>query len=75
MPVPPSKIKALFFDVFGTLVDWRSNVARDASLGVAGWLGSFRARGGSSCRRRPRDGMVLLGKLFRRPGKRRRREL
>jgi 2-haloacid dehalogenase len=26
MPVP---VKALFFDVFGTLVDWRSGVARD----------------------------------------------
>ena len=26
MPVP----KALFFDVFGTLVDWRSSIAREA---------------------------------------------
>jgi len=26
----PDSIKALFFDVFGTLVDWRSGVARDA---------------------------------------------
>ena len=25
-------VKALFFDVFGTLVDWRSGVARDAEL-------------------------------------------
>ncbi|HEX2655559.1 MAG TPA: haloacid dehalogenase type II, partial [Xanthobacteraceae bacterium] len=25
-----SAIKALFFDVFGTLVDWRSSIARDA---------------------------------------------
>jgi len=23
-------VKALFFDVFGTLVDWRSGVAREA---------------------------------------------
>lgn len=28
MPSPP--LKALFFDVFGTLVDWRSGVAREA---------------------------------------------
>ena len=28
MPLPP--VKALFFDVFGTLVDWRSSVAREA---------------------------------------------
>jgi|SRR5450631_2779294 len=27
-----NSIKALFFDVFGTLVDWRSGVARDAEL-------------------------------------------
>ncbi|HEY0800987.1 MAG TPA: haloacid dehalogenase type II [Steroidobacteraceae bacterium] len=26
----PNGLKALFFDVFGTLVDWRSGVARDA---------------------------------------------
>ena len=26
----PSNVKALFFDVFGTLVDWRSGIARDA---------------------------------------------
>ena len=30
MPVPPSKIKALFFDVFGTLVDWRGGISREA---------------------------------------------
>ncbi|MFL6821133.1 MAG: haloacid dehalogenase type II, partial [Xanthobacteraceae bacterium] len=31
-------VKALFFDVFGTLVDWRSGVAREAEsiLGAAG---------------------------------------
>ena len=23
-------VKALFFDVFGTLVDWRSSIAREA---------------------------------------------
>ena len=23
-------VKALFFDVFGTLVDWRTSIARDA---------------------------------------------
>jgi 2-haloacid dehalogenase len=28
LPLPP--IKALFFDVFGTLVDWRSGIAREA---------------------------------------------
>jgi 2-haloacid dehalogenase len=28
--MPPSKIKALFFDVFGTLVDWRGGIAREA---------------------------------------------
>src|SRR5882757_2018397 len=26
----PSIVKALFFDVFGTLVDWRTGVSRDA---------------------------------------------
>ena len=29
MPVP-SPIKALFFDVFGTVVDWRTSIAREA---------------------------------------------
>jgi 2-haloacid dehalogenase len=30
-PMPPANnIKALFFDVFGTLVDWRTGVAREA---------------------------------------------
>jgi 2-haloacid dehalogenase len=39
-----SNVKALFFDVFGTLVDWRSGVARDAQavlspLGISlDWL-------------------------------------
>jgi 2-haloacid dehalogenase len=28
-PMPPA-VKALFFDVFGTLVDWRTSVAREA---------------------------------------------
>jgi len=28
--MPPSGVKALFFDVFGTLVDWRTGVAREA---------------------------------------------
>ncbi|HLW13617.1 MAG TPA: haloacid dehalogenase type II [Casimicrobiaceae bacterium] len=28
--VDPFRIKALFFDVFGTLVDWRGSIARDA---------------------------------------------
>jgi len=27
---PPPAVKALFFDVFGTLVDWRASVAREA---------------------------------------------
>ena len=30
MSLPVSGVKALFFDVFGTLVDWRSGVAREA---------------------------------------------
>jgi 2-haloacid dehalogenase len=29
-PFLPSAVKALFFDVFGTLVDWRTGVSRDA---------------------------------------------
>jgi 2-haloacid dehalogenase len=28
--LPPLPLKALFFDVFGTLVDWRSGIAREA---------------------------------------------
>jgi 2-haloacid dehalogenase len=28
--MPPNDVKALFFDVFGTLVDWRTGVAREA---------------------------------------------
>ncbi len=28
--MPPNQVKALFFDVFGTLVDWRTGVAREA---------------------------------------------
>ena len=28
--MPATQPKALFFDVFGTLVDWRSGVAREA---------------------------------------------
>jgi 2-haloacid dehalogenase len=28
--MPPNGIRALFFDVFGTLVDWRTGVAREA---------------------------------------------
>ena len=28
--IPVKNVKALFFDVFGTLVDWRSGVAREA---------------------------------------------
>jgi 2-haloacid dehalogenase len=31
----PAKPKALFFDVFGTLVDWRSGVAREARTALA----------------------------------------
>jgi len=43
-PFVASEVKALFFDVFGTLVDWRSSIAREASavlepLGhTADWL-------------------------------------
>jgi 2-haloacid dehalogenase len=29
-PFVAGEVKALFFDVFGTLVDWRGGVARDA---------------------------------------------
>jgi len=34
----PTEVKALFFDVFGTLVDWRTSVAREAKriLGAQG---------------------------------------
>ena len=28
----PSSVKALFFDVFGTVVDWRSSIARESEL-------------------------------------------
>src|SRR5947209_20210552 len=31
----PAKPRALFFDVFGTLVDWRSGVAREARAVLA----------------------------------------
>src|SRR5215510_6324889 len=31
MQVMPMTVKALFFDVFGTLVDWRTSVAREAA--------------------------------------------
>ena len=40
----PISAKALFFDVFGTLVDWRTSIAREAEaalkpLGVSvDWL-------------------------------------
>jgi len=30
--MPPSSIKALFFDVFGTVVDWRNSIARESEL-------------------------------------------
>lgn len=30
--MPANHVKALFFDVFGTLVDWRAGVAREAQL-------------------------------------------
>ena len=30
--MPAINVKALFFDVFGTLVDWRAGVAREAQL-------------------------------------------
>jgi len=35
MLAPAMAVKALLFDVFGTLVDWRSGVARDAEAVVA----------------------------------------
>jgi 2-haloacid dehalogenase len=31
MPIDPAAIKALVFDVFGTVVDWRGSLARDLS--------------------------------------------
>jgi hypothetical protein len=31
---PIGSVKALFFDVFGTLVDWRSGVARKAAFSL-----------------------------------------
>ena len=30
----PSSIKALFFDVFGTVVDWRSSLIADFTLPI-----------------------------------------
>ena len=27
----PANVKALFFDVFGTVVDWRTSIAREAA--------------------------------------------
>jgi len=30
-PFKPNAVKALFFDVFGTLVDWRTSIAREAA--------------------------------------------
>ena len=30
MTFDPAQVRALFFDVFGTLVDWRGGVAREA---------------------------------------------
>jgi hypothetical protein len=30
--MPLSSIKALFFDVFGTVVDWRTSIARESEL-------------------------------------------
>jgi len=39
MPRPDFGVKALFFDVFGTLVDWRTSVARESEqiLGALGF--------------------------------------
>jgi 2-haloacid dehalogenase len=37
----PPPVKALFFDVFGTLVDWRASIAREAQ-GLLGPLGHSR---------------------------------
>jgi 2-haloacid dehalogenase len=45
--MPAAGVKALFFDVFGTLVDWRSGVAGSAQatlkpLGIAlDWLAAW----------------------------------
>ena len=38
MPSPELGVRALFFDVFGTLVDWRTSVARESEL-ILGTLG------------------------------------
>jgi 2-haloacid dehalogenase len=34
LPEPLKRVKALIFDVFGTLVDWRTSIAREAELAL-----------------------------------------
>jgi 2-haloalkanoic acid dehalogenase type II len=35
LPEPLQSVKALIFDVFGTLVDWRTSIAREARLALS----------------------------------------
>ena len=59
-------VKALFFDVFGTLVDWRTSIAREAEA-VLKPLGSFarlaRLRGRLARRISGRHGRGALGRI------------
>ena len=34
-PFKPNAVKTLLFDVFGTLVDWRTSIAREAAAILA----------------------------------------
>jgi 2-haloacid dehalogenase len=77
MNLPKSPIKALFFDVFGTLVDFRSGVAREAERLIApkgksldwgafadAWRGEYQA--GMEEIRSGREGYVRLDIIHRR---------
>lgn len=35
VPPPPGPVRALIFDIFGTLVDWRTSIAREARAALA----------------------------------------
>ena len=56
MSARQTRVKALFFDVFGTLVDWRSSVARETELILSpvgtklDWLAFADAWRAASCR-------------------------
>ena len=54
----PGQIKALTFDVFGTVVDWRESIIREGQAlgrakGLARRLGAVRRRAGAGCTSRP----------------------